>query len=331
MYLFDVQPAHCRWLLIPVLWSGVLSGCALSSTQPAEQVTETPLLISPDAWQRRGRTFSYRDQTVFYQAAGQGETVLLLHGYPMSSWDFHKLWDDLSARYQVVAPDFLGYGFSSKPADYTYSVADHADMIEALMALRGLRNVKLIAHDIGVLVAEELVSRAQDRSLSFELESLIMLNATLFSSERRPTFIQGLSEGPLGGVVNNLASERSFVSNLTALTGSGTALQPIFAAQWTLLNYPDSSRIMHRLVHTVRDRRDNEQRWADDLCASPLPMRLIVGPDDPSSGLRLPESLRAYCDKAFSLVVLDGVGHFPHLEAPGRTLGAIASWQEGGY
>lgn len=187
---------------------------------------------------------------------------MFLHGYPLSSWELHKVWDGLSARHMVVAPDFLGYGFSSKPEGYPYSVADHADMVEALVAREGLGGVRLVAHDVGVLVAAELVSRAQDGMLGFDVRSVVLLNGTLFSADRRPSFAQELLGGVFGGLVNDLPSEGSFVDNLAALTGPDAPdLRPEFTASWGLLN-DGSGRIMHKLLHTVRDRRVNEARRA---------------------------------------------------------------------
>lgn len=287
---------------------------------------------STDQWCEQGHMFSHKGQTLFYKDEGVSSSVLLLHGYPTSSWDFHKIWPGLTSSYRVVAPDLLGYGFSSKPKAYPYTVADHADMVEALLARAGLSRVKLVAHDIGVNVAQELVSRAHRQTSNLEPESVLFMNGTLFDAERRPRLIQRLLGSPVGGSVNALASQRTFVRTLMAITGTAkTDLATEFAAHWALLNHPGSARITHKLLHTVRDRRENERRWADDLCASSVPLRFVIGPDDPTSGLGMPESLGAYCAKVFSTVTIFGAGHFPHLEAPEQTLQAILEWYESGY
>ena len=56
-----------------------------------------------DAWQRDGRAFTYRGHEVFYRDAGDGPALLCIHGFPSASWDWHKLWPELTARFRVVA------------------------------------------------------------------------------------------------------------------------------------------------------------------------------------------------------------------------------------
>ena len=74
------------------------------------------------------------------KAAPTAKPVLLaIHGYPFNSWDWALIWPTLAERFTVIAPDMIGMGFSAKPVAYEYSVADHADMHEALLAAPGHR------------------------------------------------------------------------------------------------------------------------------------------------------------------------------------------------
>ena len=72
--------------------------------------------MSPDTWLTGGRFLTFADHKIFYRTEGTGEeTLLFLHGFPTSSWDWHKMWSLLAPSYRLIAPDFLGYGFSDKP------------------------------------------------------------------------------------------------------------------------------------------------------------------------------------------------------------------------
>ena len=87
-------------------------------------------------------------------------TVLLIHG----AWLNSRSWDAVKARYEakgftVVAPDMLGMGFSDKPVVYQYTVGDHADMHEALLAELGVESAHVLAHDLGDSVGQELLAR----------------------------------------------------------------------------------------------------------------------------------------------------------------------------
>ncbi len=71
-----------------------------------------------ERWKAAGQYFDYLGFDVFYRTAGSGPALLLIHGYPFNSWDWAPLWDRLTERFTVIAPDMLGMGFSDKPVAY---------------------------------------------------------------------------------------------------------------------------------------------------------------------------------------------------------------------
>ena len=109
-----------------------------------------------ERWKSGGQYLDYLGFNIFYRTQGSGPHLLLIHGYPFNTWDWAPLWDRLTERFTVVAPDMLGMGFSDKPFAYEYSVHDHADMHEALLAHLGVESVHVLAHDIGDSVGQEL-------------------------------------------------------------------------------------------------------------------------------------------------------------------------------
>src|SRR5262249_55345425 len=105
-------------------------------------------------------------------------------------------------RFSLLAPDMLGMGFSAKPSRYNYSVHDHADMHEALLAHLGVQECHVLAHDIGDSVAQELLARhdlAEQTATPFQIKSITWLNGGLFNEAYTPRPIQRLlSTTPLG-------------------------------------------------------------------------------------------------------------------------------------
>jgi len=116
-------------------------------------------VITLEEWKRGGRWFAYGRHRIFYRTEGDGPPLLCLHGFPTSSWDWHRIWAPLVKSSRVVAPDMLGFGFSSKPADTAYTIAGQTDLIEALMRELGIDAAHLLLHDYGTLVAQELLAR----------------------------------------------------------------------------------------------------------------------------------------------------------------------------
>jgi pimeloyl-ACP methyl ester carboxylesterase len=90
---------------------------------------------------------------VFYRAAGdpKAPVVLLLHGFPTSSFMFRELIPRLADRYRVIAPDLPGFGFTEVPADrkYKYSFETLAVTIDAFTQALGLNRYAIYVFDYG--------------------------------------------------------------------------------------------------------------------------------------------------------------------------------------
>ncbi len=116
---------------------------------------------SPEAWRAAGAHFDYRGQRIYYRDSGASAkpALLLIHGFPSASWDWHDLWAPLAERFRLIAPDMIGFGFSAKPRGWGYSIHDQADLHLALCARLGVSEVHVLAHDYGVSVAQELLAR----------------------------------------------------------------------------------------------------------------------------------------------------------------------------
>jgi pimeloyl-ACP methyl ester carboxylesterase len=87
-----------------------------------------------------------------YLVAGEGEPVVLLHGYAQNSHMWRPLIAELAKTNLVIAPDLRGFGGSSKPPQ-GYDKKSMARDIHALAESLGLRRVRVAGHDIGLMVA----------------------------------------------------------------------------------------------------------------------------------------------------------------------------------
>ena len=84
-----------------------------------------------------------------YRESGQGEPVLLLHGWPTSSLLWRHVVPEISSRRRVLALDLPGFGFSDKPLDRSYSFRFYARMIEGFLENLGIERTALVVHDLG--------------------------------------------------------------------------------------------------------------------------------------------------------------------------------------
>lgn len=282
-----------------------------------------------DAWQARGRTYRHRGHAIFYTDAGDGEPLVLVHGFPTASWDWYKLWPALTARFRCIAPDMIGFGFSDKPRGYDYRILDQADLHENLLDALGVESCHLLAHDYGDSVAQELLAREVDRRARGEtgrLLSVCLLNGGLFPETHRPRLIQRLLLGPLGPLIVRLISERAFARNMRAIFGDETPpSREEMAAFWALAQRNGGLGVYHRLIRYMHDRRKHRERWVGALIESPVPLRLIDGSRDPVSGGHMAARYRELVPDA-DVVELD-CGHYPQIEMPQDVLDAFLAFQ----
>jgi len=279
------------------------------------------------AWRTAGEIFRYRGQDIFYReenrAGNPGEnraTLLLVHGFPTASWDWRPIWATLAARFHLIAPDMIGFGFSAKPRDYPYSLMDQADLCEALLADRGVRDTHVLAHDYGDTVAQELLARHNQRerenAAGPRLRSVCFLNGGLFPEVHRARFVQKMLLSPLGPLVARVMSRRGFDQSFSAIFGAGT--KPTASELedfWELVVTNDGVRIFPQLIRYMPERRANRERWVGALQQARIPLRVIDGPDDPVSGRHMVERYRELVPNP-DTVLLQGIGHYPQVECP---------------
>lgn len=285
-------------------------------------------IASQEAWQQTGKWFTYEGHAIFSRMAGRGEPLLLIHGFPTASWDWHQMWPMLVQGNHVLALDMLGFGFSDKPRHYAYSIEDQSDLVEGMLHGLGLQSVHLLAHDYGCSVAQELLAREQEGVLPFEIASVCFLNGALFPEVHSPLLIQNLLRSPLGGLISRALTRRSFERSFLKLFGTKRLPdQQDLDDFWHLITYNNGRGILHQLIHFMEERRCHRHRWVSALQNAKQPMRLISGVADPVSGAATARRYQEMISEA-DVVQLKNVGHYPHFESPWEVFGAYREFRK---
>lgn len=278
-------------------------------------LAEIPLCV----WRTRSLGFTFRGQSIRYWTAGQGEPLLLIHGFPTASWDWHYLWQPLAQRFRLIACDMLGFGDSAKPPAHRYSLLEQADLQQALLAHLSIHEpVHLMAHDYGASVAQELLARHHEGRI--EIASCAFLNAGLFPECHRPLLVQRLLLSHLGWLVSRIFDRDNLVNHVSQIYGPRT--QPSESALddwWSLITSNRGNRILHRLSSYIPERLAYRERWVGALQQARMPMRFINGAADPVSGAHMVQRYREMVPLP-DTVALPGIGHYPHTEAPAQVL-----------
>jgi pimeloyl-ACP methyl ester carboxylesterase len=269
-------------------------------------------------WRAGGKFFEHRGYPIFYRRSeSKNETLLALHGFPTSSHDYHKIWHRLAENFSVTACDMIGYGFSAKPVDFDYTTFAQVDLIEAFVDHLGVEKLHILAHDYGNTITQELLARAEENRLKFEIRSICFLNGALFPETHRPILAQKMLIGRFGFLFARLMTDGLFKKNLASIFGADT--QPTDAELDEFLEvfkYNGGRRIAHKLIRYMAERAVYRERWVGALQRMSQPFRFIDGLADKVSGAHLVERFRRLVPHQTDIVELEGVGHFPHFETP---------------
>jgi len=148
-------------------------------------------------WMASGKFASVDGTGVWYRVMGRGPWLVLFHGFPTSSWDWHRLLPLLTHHHRVLIFDFPGYGLSDKPPGRDYSLLRQMDAVEELLKMLGITEFDLLAHDMGASVACELLHRLETSQTSLSLRSLTILNAGIYMDMHQPLPTQRLLRTPV--------------------------------------------------------------------------------------------------------------------------------------
>jgi pimeloyl-ACP methyl ester carboxylesterase len=121
-----------------------------------------------------------RGQKLFYREAGQGNspTIVLLHGFPSSSHMFRDLIPQLANKFHVIAPDYVGFGYSDAPSvqEFEYTFDNLASYVEDLLFKDlGLKKFSIYVQDYGAPVGYRIASKHPDA-----IQSIVVQNGNAY-------------------------------------------------------------------------------------------------------------------------------------------------------
>lgn len=122
-----------------------------------------------------------RGLRMFYREAGAKElpTIVLLHGFPSSSHMFRDLIPQLAAKFHVVAPDYIGFGYSDAPSvsEFEYTFDNMAMYVEDLLfSVLGLKKFSIYVQDYGAPIGYRIAFKHQDA-----IEGIIVQNGNAYT------------------------------------------------------------------------------------------------------------------------------------------------------
>lgn len=283
--------------------------------------TMSPALLD---WKEQGKFITVQGYCHFFRDEGMGDALLLIHGFPTASWDWHRVFEPLAKNFRVIAPDMLGFGFSQKPPRGDYSCKAHAEFHEQLLTELGISNVHILTYSFGSSVVQQMMANelARGSDVGVSIESVTFLNGGLFPGSNHPNLTQKLLLSPLGGFIARCTNKTSLEKNLRKIFGPDT--QPdntLIDDYWSLLCHHNGRRRLPQLIGYLRDRKYYAEPWFRALKIHPARQQLLVGTWDTISGADLAAEYRQRVSGG-QLIELEGIGHYPQLECPSQVVQA---------
>ncbi|MFM0322346.1 alpha/beta fold hydrolase [Caballeronia glebae] len=302
--------------------AGVL--LAAAALHPSAYAANAPRPPQPAAAASaiQSRTIDANGVELHYLQAGHGDAtpVVLLHGYTETSHMWQPLMTRLAGERVVIAPDLPGAGGSAMPAS-GYDKKTLAQDIHAMVSALGFRRVKLVGHDIGLMVAYAYAAQYPD-----EVESIVLMDAFLpgvgdwqkvwllrdkwhfnFYGDTPEKLVRGRERVFFEHFWNDFAADPA--------RSVSEADRRYYSAQ-----YARNGRMRAGFEYFHAFPQD-----ADDFAAfakTPLPMPMLVLTGERASGTFLIDQAKLVATNVQGVVV-PGAGHWLMEEAPDATMAQL--------
>ncbi|MBW1907559.1 MAG: alpha/beta fold hydrolase [Deltaproteobacteria bacterium] len=264
---------------------------------------------------------------VKYRIGGEGPLVLLIHGMAGSATTWKQVMPALSERFTVLAPDLLGHGDSDK-ARGDYSLGAMASTLRDLIVALGYKRATVVGQSYGGGIALQFAYQYPERC-----ERLVLVNAGGLGSEVNP--VLRLLTMP-GSAAILLVATAPPVRRIIEMIGrialrkkleTATVIPELWRS-YTSLGNVEARRAFLRTLRAVIDRRGQAVSAHDKLhLAAGMPTLIIWGEEDGIIPVEHAHAAHALIRGSW-LEIIEGVGHYPHCEAPDRFVTALTEFIE---
>jgi pimeloyl-ACP methyl ester carboxylesterase len=251
--------------------------------------------------------------------AGEGEPVLLLHGFPQHWWEWRGIIPRLAPHYRVICPDLRGAGWTDAPAEGYTSAQQGVDVLSLLDHL-GLDRVRLVAHDWSAIVGFQLAIEHPERISQYVSLSVphpwFRFPPAMLRSAWRLWFMPVIATPGLGARLlgrGNQPLARYLLETDVAEHAFSAEDREAFLAP---LRQPERARAgsaLYRRLILPEMRRIASGAYRGSRLT--VPTRVLYGPADPAIVPEVHDGHEAYADD-LTVEPIEGAAHFMADERP---------------
>lgn len=250
--------------------------------------------------------------SICYMDQGQGEPIVLVHGYCGSSEYWEKVVPILSAKYRCIVPDLRGHGRSDAPMG-AYTIEQMGDDILNLLDELNIPKATILGHSLGGYITLSFAQRYASR-----LDGFGLIHSTTYpdsdeGKEKRITAVSTIQNEGITAFVDNL------VPNLFA--PDHVLSSPELVERAKEIGYRTPPQGASGSALAMRERPDRR----DVLSATVLPVLLVAGKQD---GVISPDRVFTVDHLNITQATIADAGHMSMLETPEELADIIMSYLE---
>lgn len=276
-------------------------------------------------WYQGGDYFEWTSTTednndakvnVFYRTWGD-ETkpkLVLIHGFPNSSFDYYKMIPFLEGEFHIAALDFPGSGFSDKPLNgFNYMLAENAEIVDYFVReVVGFEDFALYTHDRGVSIGLAFLGNyLNNPDPGYSVNYHFLSNSGMFLP------LANLSPGQLR-MLDTATAEQMLASR--AAQPRRTEGEPESLAYSDIFAFNQGNISLIYVGRYLLERQANEVRWLENLPRSPIPVAYLWGLADNVNPVRISNHVwDTYLNEReaqSTFWILPTAGHYPQRDNP---------------
>jgi pimeloyl-ACP methyl ester carboxylesterase len=261
--------------------------------------------LEPESAGAPGNFLSIDGVRVHYVQAGQGPTVIFVHGWNGSTFSFRYTIPELARHYRVIAPDLIGFGYSERPAKGDYTVTAQVELLRGLMEQLGVEQAVVAGHSMGGAIVTSFALRYPER-----VSRLILIDAASVK-EMRSAIRLGRFIAPLLPVFAPLMTNRYLFNRGTR----SVVHDPAILTPEDLDGYFRPFRMKGHLRGLAQQMSQRGREDRIDPSQLPMPVLILWGEHDRVIPFERGEELAAEIPGA-RLEQIWSAGHLPLEEQP---------------
>lgn len=275
--------------------------------------------MNTQEWETKGFYITAFHKEVFVIEVGNHntDTLVILHGYGTSSFDYYKTLDTLSKHYRVILLDLIGFGLSDKPKDEYFTIIQQTDIVLEAIRILQIKNLTLFGHGYGSHILNEIIVRKNLEQIELSIDEIIFCNLYMKINPAKITFSQlkkfkQIQEMPLE-MLSSVGIYKKKIKEL--FFNSEKITDEELEQMWLLTQKKYGIHVIEYFSNYIEERNTFWYRWHRALRNSKIPIKMISSKNSP---IALPEMIEVISNQipGNEILWIENSGHFPMLENP---------------